>query len=315
MSRTLLSFVVPCYRSELTIRKVYEEIRTTVAEREEYDYEILAVNDNSPDGVLGVLKEIAKEDSRFKVISFAKNMGKHAAVLAGYSCVKGDYILNLDDDYQSPAYRLWDLVDPLIRDECDIATAKYPNKKEAAWKRLGSDLNQWTSALLLDKPKYLRMENFVAMKRFVADEVIKYRNPYPFLEGLYLQVTNRVLMVEMEERERGDDKKTGFTFWKSVSLFANGLTNFSVKPLRIAVVSGILFAILGFLYGLVIVIRKIGDPSVTVGWSSIMAVQLFSSGMIMLILGMIGEYIGRIFICINDAPQYVIRETVNLEET
>ena len=173
MSRTLLSFVVPCYRSELTIRKVYEEIRTTVAEREEYDYEILAVNDNSPDGVLEVLKEIAKEDLRFKVISFAKNMGKHAAVLAGYSCVKGDYILNLDDDYQSPAYRLWDLVDPLIRDECDIATAKYPNKKEAAWKRLGSDLNQWTSALLLDKPKYLRMENFVAMKRFVADEVIK----------------------------------------------------------------------------------------------------------------------------------------------
>ena len=314
MSRTLLSFVIPCYRSELTIRKVYEEILTTVAERAEFDYEILAVNDNSPDGVLSVLKEIAKEDPRFKVISFAKNMGKHAAVLAGYSRVKGDYILNLDDDYQSPAYRLWDLVDPLIRDECDIATAEYPHKKEAAWKRLGSDLNQWTSAVLLDKPKYLRMENFVAMKRFVVDEVIKYHNPYPFLEGLYLQVTNRVLMVEMEERERGDDKKTGFTFWKSVSLFANGLTNFSVKPLRIAVVAGILFAILGFLYGLVIIIRKIGDPSVTVGWSSIMAVQLFSSGMIMLIMGMIGEYIGRIFICINDAPQYVIRETVNLEE-
>lgn len=312
MGKTVLSFVIPCYRSELTIKKVYDEICTVVAQRTDFDYEIIAVNDCSPDGVLDVMKGIAKEDSRFKIISFVKNMGKHAAVLAGYSYVKGDYVVNLDDDYQSPVSRLWDLIDPLIRDECDIATARYSEKKEAAWKRLGSDLNLWISAVLLDKPKDLRMENFVAMKRFVCDEVIKYRNPYPFLEGLYLRVTKRVLMVDMEERDRADDNSTGFTFRKSVSLFTNGLTNFSVKPLRLAVFAGMLLAILGFVYGIVIVIRKMGNPTIAIGWSSLMAVQLFSSGMIMLILGIIGEYVGRIFICINDAPQYVVRETINI---
>ncbi len=312
MEKILLSFVIPCYRSELTIEKVYQEIVRTVAERKEYDYEIIAVNDCSPDGVMTMLRKLAAEDPKFKVVNLVKNMGKHAAVMAGYAYVQGDYIVNLDDDYQSPAYRLWDLIEPLERDECDITTARYAKKKEAAWKRMGSDINLWISRIMLDKNRELRMENFMAMKRFVVQEVIKYRNPYPFLEGLYLRVTKRVQMVDMEERGRADDRSTGFTFWKSVSLFANGLTNFSVKPLRVAVFAGILFAILGFVFGVVIVVRKIGNPEIAVGWSSMMSVQLFSSGMIMLILGMIGEYIGRIFICINDAPQYVVRETINL---
>ena len=314
MEKTLLSFVIPCYRSEFTIEKVYQEIVQTVTEKKEYDYEIIAVNDCSPDGVITVLKRLASEDSKFKVVNLVKNMGKHAAVLAGYAYVRGEYIVNLDDDYQSPVYRLWDLITPLENDECDVATARYVQKKEAAWKRLGSNINLWISTIMLDKSKDLRMENFMAMKRFVGDEAIKYRNPYPFLEVLYLRVTRRVLMVDMEERERADDKRTGFTFWKSVSLFANGLTNFSVKPLRIAIFSGILFAFLGFVYGLLIVLRKISHPEIAIGWSSMMAVQLFSSGMIMLILGMVGEYVGRIFICINDAPQYVVRETINIEK-
>ncbi len=313
MEKTLLSFVIPCYRSEFTIEKVYQEIVQTVAKKKGYDYEIIAVNDCSPDGVMSVLRKLASEDLKFKVINLVKNMGKHAAVLAGYTYVQGEYIVNLDDDYQSPVYRLWDLITPLENDECDIATARYVQKKERFWKRLGSSINLWVSSSMLNKPKDLRMENFTAIKRFVGDEVIKYRNPYPFLEGLFLRVTKRVLMVDMEERNRADDKATGFTFWKSVSLFANGLTNFSVKPLRVAVFAGMLFAFLGFVYGLVIVLRKINRPEIAVGWSSMMAVQLFSSGIIMLILGMVGEYVGRIFICINDTPQYVVRETINIE--
>ncbi len=313
MGKTVLSFVIPCYRSEQTIEKVYQEIVQTVAERKEYDYEIIAVNDCSPDNVINVLRKLALEDMQFKVVNLVRNVGKHAAVMAGYAYVKGDYIVNLDDDYQSPVYRLWDLIDPLERDECDIATARFTQKKEVVWKRIGSDFNCWVSSIMLDKPKGLRTENFVVVKRFVCDEVIKYRNPYPFLEGLFLRVTKRVLMVDMEERNRADEQKTGFTFWKSVSLFANGLTNFSVKPLRLAIISGFLFALIGFAYGLVIVIRKIATPSITIGWSSMMSVQLFSSGMIMLILGMIGEYVGRIFICINAAPQYIVRETINID--
>ena len=313
MKPKLLSFVIPCYRSEHTIEMVYREIVKTVAERPEYTYEIIAVNDCSPDSVLMVLNKLAHEDLKFKVVDLVKNRGKHAAVLAGYAYVHGEYVVNLDDDYQSPVKNLWQLMEPLESGEYDVATAKYNKKKESAWKRFGSNVNLLVSEIMLDKPKGMRFENFSVIKRFVANEVIRYNNPYPFLEGLILRVTNRIISVPMDERNRGDDKGTGFTFWKSLSLFANGFTNFSVKPLRISLVIGIVFAFLGFCYGIYVVIRKIMLPETPMGWSSIMAVNLFSSGIIMLLLGVIGEYVGRIFICINDAPQYVVRNTINID--
>lgn len=311
---TLLSFVIPCYRSEKTIEKVIDEIIATVAQREGYDYEVIAVNDSSPDNVYEVLKRIAAANKKVKVINFAKNMGKHAAVLAGYSVARGKYIVNLDDDYQCPTYALWSLLEPVERDECDYATAKYCFKQEAWYKRLGSNVNVWMGHVMLDKPMSLRLENFSVMKAFVAREVIGYKNPYPYLEGLILRVTRRILAVPMEERERGDDNATGFTLKKSMSLLMNGLTAFSVKPLRVASLCGTLFAIMGFILGIVMVVRKLVNPAVPTGYSSIVAILLFSSGLIMLMLGLIGEYLGRMYICLNGSPQYVIRETINLGE-
>ena len=152
------------------------------------------------------------------------------------------------------------------------------------------------------------------MKKYVKEEIVKYKNPYPYIEGLVLRVTNRIKTVELEERERGDDNKSGFTLKKSVSLLLNGLTSFSVKPLRVASVIGFLFAIIGFLWGVYAIIKKIIHPEVLLGYSSLLAINLFSSGMMMIMLGLIGEYVGRIFICINNSPQYVIRELINVEE-
>ena len=310
----LLSFVIPCYRSEKTIEKVAEEIRETVAQREGYDYEIICVNDCSPDDVYSVLVKMAAEDPKVKVVNLAKNMGKHCAVMAGYSVVEGDYVVNLDDDCQSPVYELWKLLEPLENDDYDVATAVYNEKKESRFKRMGSDLNLWVSEIMLDKPKGLRFENFSVMKRFVCDEMIKYKNPYPYMEGLILRVTKKITGVQMDQRDRGDDNASGFTLGKSISLFANGFTSFSIKPLRIATVVGTIFAIIGFLYGLIVVIRRLIDPSVPLGYSSMMAIILFSNGLIMFLLGLIGEYVGRIFICINNSPQYVIRNTLNVCE-
>lgn len=313
MGNILVSFVIPCYRSENTIEKVITEIIETVEKRDGYDYEVICVNDCSPDNVQDVLEDISKKNKKVKTVTLAKNMGKHAAVMAGYSFAKGDYIVNLDDDCQSPVDHLWELMDLLENDVCDVVTAEYTKKKESFWKRAGSNVNLYISDIMLDKPKGLRFENFSVIKRFVRDEVIKYKNPYPFLEGLFLRVTKRVMSVPMEQRERGDDKVTGFTFWKSLSLFANGFTNFSVKPLRFALILGIAFAAVGIVYGIIIVLRRILNPGLALGWSSIMSVILFSSGIIMMLLGVIGEYVGRIFICINDSPQYVIRRTINIE--
>ena len=308
---TLLSFVIPCYRSEKTIKKVTEEIIETVSQKEGYDYEIIAVNDFSPDGVYDVLKDLSLHNEKIKVINLSKNMGKHSAVMAGYAYVNGDYIVNLDDDFQSPVDHLWELLGPVEADMCDMATAHFITKKEAKWKLIGSNFNLFISEAMLDKPKGLRMESFNVIKRFVIDEIIKYKNPYPFIEGLIYGVTKRVITVSMEQRDRADDNGTGFTFFKSLSLFSNGLTNFSVKPLRIALIIGLLFSVFGILFGVYIMIRRILNPGLQAGWSSIMAVTLFSSGIVMQLLGIIGEYVGRIFICINNSPQYVVKNTIN----
>lgn len=184
--------------------------------------------------------------------------------------------------------------------------------KETRGKKLGSDINLRMSEIMLEKQKGLRFENFSVIKKFVCKEILNYKNPYPYLEGLILRVTHNIKVITMEQRERGDENGTGFTFKKSFALFINGLTAFSVKPLRVASFLGFLFAAIGFVYLIVLLVRKIVNPMVPMGYSSIMAVILFSSGLIMIILGLIGEYVGRIYICINDSPQYVIKNTINI---
>ena len=310
----LLSFVIPCYRSENTIKAVIEEIRDTVAQRSEsYDYEIIAVNDCSPDGVFEVLKELAADDSRVKVINFAKNMGKHAAVMAGYSIAKGEYIVNLDDDFQSPVNELWKLMEP-FNDGYDVVMADYPQKKQSAFKNFGSKVNSWMVRLLLDKPKGLTFENLSIMKRFVADEMIRYKNPYPYLEGLMLRTTRNIATVRVNERERADSSTTGYTLKKSFQLLINGLTSFSVKPLRVATFTGVIFSLMGFIFCIVTIVRKLLNINYVLGYSSLMAVMLFLGGIILLVLGMIGEYVGRIYICMNASPQYVIKDMINCEK-
>ena len=168
---------------------------------------------------------------------------------------------------------------------------------------------QW----LIDKPKGLRIMSYFACKRYVIEDVKKYDNPYPYISGLLLRTTKRIGNVEIHHRERIEGK-SGYTMKKLLLLWLNGFTAFSVKPLRIATITGALTAVAGFIYGLYIIINKLVHPMTPLGYSSTMAVLLFLGGMIMLMLGLIGEYIGRIYISINNAPQYVIRKSVNTED-
>lgn len=308
-----ISFVIPCYGSENTIENVIYEILDTVKQRQEYDFEIIVVNDSSPDNVLAVLKSIARQFDFFKIVNLAKNAGKHAAVMAGYKYVTGDIIVNLDDDGQCPLDKLWCMID-LLSDDCDVVIAKYPQKKQSLFKNFGSKVNALMTSIIMDKPKDLSLTNFSVMKRFVLTEILKYTNPYPYLDGLILRTTSKIINLEMEERNRIEGQGN-FTFKKSISLFVNGFTAFSVKPLRISSLIGVICAIIGFVFGMITIIRKIIVPNIAIGWSSTIAIMLFIGGLIMLMLGMIGEYIGRIYISLNNSPQYVIKETVNLETT
>jgi undecaprenyl-phosphate 4-deoxy-4-formamido-L-arabinose transferase len=313
MRKKTITFVIPCFRSENTINNVICEVIQEVTKKSDFDYEIIAVNDCSPDNVGEVLTQIAKTNKRVRVINFSKNQGKHTAVIAGYNFANGDYIVDMDDDGQSPVNELWRLMEPVLSGRADYSTAKYFSKKQSLIKRIGSDINLAMSAWLLNKPIGLRFENFSAMKNFVCKEVAKYKNPYPYLEGLVLQATNRICTVPMDQRERADSRGTGFTINKSVSLLLNGLTGFSVRPLRLASYCGILFSVCGMGFLLLILVQKLFNPSIQAGYSSIMATIIFMGGSTMLLLGIIGEYLGRIYISMNGHSQFVIKDTMNLE--
>lgn len=309
-----LSFVIPCYRSEHTILQVIEEIKNKMTERPEYTYEIITVNDNSPDNVLQVLLDHAASDSSLKVVDLTRNFGQHAAMMAGLSHASGEKIVFLDDDFQCPTDHLWELLAPL--DEgYDAAYANYSfdERNESFFRVLGSKINDAMACSLLDKPKDLRVTNFIAFKSFIAEEILRYKNPYPYVDGLILRSTRKIAMVPMADRERLSGSST-YTLRKLISLFSNGFTAFSIKPLRIATFIGCVSSFFGFALGLFIVIRKLMYPlEIDAGYSSLMAVILFIGGMIMIMLGICGEYIGRIYISLNNSPQYVIRSTYHKE--
>ena len=307
--KKIISFAIPCYRSENTIGAVIDEIKETVSKvSDEYDYEIVTVVDGSPDNVFDVLKEIAANDSKVKVINLSKNYGQASAKIAALRHCTGEYVMILDDDGQCPVDKTIELIEPL-KHGYDVSIADYPQKKQSWFKNFGSKINTYTSRIMLDVPKDFHSTNFYAIKKFVIDQIVLYKNPYPYLDGLISQATKSIAYVPMEERERMSGT-TGYTFKKLLALWLNGFTAFSILPLRISSMVGVICAIVGFIYGLVTIIRKLFGDVVTAGWSSTISIMLFIGGLIMMMLGMIGEYIGRIYISINNSPQYVIKEII-----
>lgn len=307
-----LSFVIPCYRSEKTVGKVVQEIIDTVEADGRYSYEIICVNDHSPDNTLAVLMDLAK-NPRIKVIDLMRNFGQHSALMAGYNCVSGDYIVSLDDDGQNPASEMFRLIDTLVDGDYDWVSAKYPEKKHSMYRRLGSKLSMKMSQVLIGKPDNIDINSYCVIRREVAEEIVKYKNAYPFVHGLMLRVTRNIANVEIDHQDRVEGS-SGYTMHKLIELMMNGFTAFSVKPLRLASVLGVLFAAFGFIYSGYIIVRKLLNPDIMAGYSSLMAVILIVGGMIMLLLGLLGEYVGRVYICMNNAPQFAIRTMVNMDD-
>lgn len=305
----LLSIVIPCYQSEETIENVIGEIIDTVRRDGRYDYEIICVNDFSQDCTFQVLSKMAR-NPKIKVIDFSRNFGQHAALMAGFHYVTGEIVICMDDDGQNPPREMFKLIDKL-EEGFDLVSAKYSKKRHSLYRRIGSKISFGMSAYLIGKPKDIDLNSYYVFRRYIVDEVIKYTNPYPFVHGLILRITRNMANVEIEHKERKSGQ-SGYNLRKLFSLWMNGFTAFSEKPLRIASLMGCICSFFGFTFGIVIVVRKLIYPDILVGYSSMMAILLFLSGMIMLFLGLLGEYIGRIYISINNAPQYAIRNTINI---
>ena len=308
----LVSFVIPCYRSEHTVTGVVEELRRTMDALPGYEYEIVLVNDCSPDGTFGVIRELAENDAHITAVDLAKNFGQHAALMAGFHHCAGEIVVCLDDDGQTPADEAGKLI-AKIEEGYDVVYAAYDHKQHAAWRNLGTKLNNRMTEIMLGKPKELTITSYFAMRRFIVDEMLVYRNCYPYVEGLILRATRRIGTVPVTHRAR-EQGESGYTLVKLIGLWMNGFTSFSVKPLRIASYCGALAAVAGFIYFIVILVKHFVDSSLPEGWASTMAMMLLLGGIVLLVLGMIGEYIGRIYMCINASPQYVERQVIRKKD-
>lgn len=307
-----VSFVIPCYRSEQSLPHVVAEIREKMGTMAQYEYDIFLINDCSPDGTFGVIRRLCEEDKKIKGVDFARNFGQHSALMAGLRHSDGDYVVCLDDDGQTPA----DEVDKLLgslEEGYDAVYAKYDHKQHSAFRNLGSRVNELMTRVMLGKPAPLYVSSYFAVKRFVVEDMVRYENSYPYVIGLVLRATKNIANVNVNHRER-ETGVSGYNLKKLVGLWFNGFTAFSVKPLRIATALGGGSAVIGFLYGIYTIVKRMMNPDVPMGFSALMSALVFFGGMMMLMLGLIGEYIGRIYISLNNSPQYVIREKLNIGE-
>jgi undecaprenyl-phosphate 4-deoxy-4-formamido-L-arabinose transferase len=301
-----VSFVIPCYRSENTLEGVILEIKEAMNKLGKYTYEVILINDSSPDNTWKTIERLSVENENIIGVNFSKNFGQHAALMAGMRETTGDYVVCLDDDGQTPANEVDKLLSAL-EEGADAVYARYGNKKHSLFRNFGSRVNDMMTRIMLGKPKELFISSYFGVKRFVVEDMVRYQNSYPYVIGLVLRATKNIVNVDVTHRER-EEGRSGYTLKKLLGLWFNGFTAFSVTPLRIATVIGVFCAVLGFAYGLYLFIRRLVDPNMVMGFSSIMCTILFVGGMLMIMLGLVGEYIGRIYICLNNSPQYVIRE-------
>ena len=306
-----VSFVIPCYRSAKTVGAVTREIGETMAAMPQYDYEIVLVNDCSPDDTWEVIRGLAANDKHIAAVDLAKNFGQHAALMCGMRHSRGDFVVCLDDDGQTPADEVGKLLEKL-EEGYDVVYASYEDKRESGFRKFGSGVNHRMTEIMLGKPKELELNSYFAARRFLVDEMLRYEHGYPYVMGLVLRRTKRICNVPVHHRAR-EEGRSGYTLAKLLSLWMNGFTSFSVKPLRIATYSGAFLALVGFLYAIVVLIRRFTVNAAPLGWTTTTILILIIGGLNLLLLGLVGEYVGRVFMCVNVSPQYVERAYIPAE--
>ncbi len=303
----LYSIVIPCYNSSLTIRKVVEMTAEELNQLGIREYEFILVNDYSPDGgaTLNVLKALTAQYPYVKTISLAKNAGQHNAVMAGLNYASGDFLIGMDDDMQTHPSQIKHLLAEMEKGY-DIVYGYYPEKKHSAFRNFGSFVNYMTVRFLIGKPKDIKTSSFWVIRRFVRDYAVQYQSPYTHLQGLFLRTTRNISCVPVEhfDREAGE---SGYTFKKLVNLWSN-IMGFSVVPLRMATYCGYFFSVLSILGAIIVVIRKLLIPTMAIGWPSMMCAICFFAGIILVFLGTIGEYLGRMFLGMSRQPQFVVKK-------
>lgn len=298
-----ISVVIPVYNGSKTIESL---VQLVAVELNGHDFEIVLVNDCSPDNSFELCKKLSIENRFVKFISLRKNGGEHNAVMCGLNYVTGDYAVIIDDDFQNPPSEILKLVNECKEGDYDVVYSKYKSKKHHWFRNFGSKLNDVFSTFLLGKPKNLYLSSFKVIKKEIIYEIIKYKGPFPYIDGLIFRCTQNVSSIYVEHSKRLEGK-SNYTLSRLISLYLNMFFNFSVKPLRVCTITGFVLFIIGILFSLILSIQKIVSPEVQVGWTSIFVAVITLSGIQLIFLGVISEYIGKMYLDVNKTPQYTIK--------
>ncbi len=308
-----LSLVIPVYGSEKVLPELVVRLQRVLDQLPSIQgrYEVIFVCDCSPDHSWQVIRELSCQYSFVRGILLRINAGQHNALMAGFACAKGAVVVTMDDDLQHSPDDIPLLLDELARGR-DLVYASFGQRQHAAWKIVGSRLNDKVAGYLMGKPKGMYLSPFRAMKAAVCQDILKYRGPYVYVDGLLLSVTRNIGSVQVEHHARyaGD---SGYSLKKSVSLWLKMATSFSIVPLRLTSLAGMFFAGLGFVLAVLFVIQKLTVDKMPDGWSSLIVTMLIMGGVQLLALGMLGEYLGRVLLTLNSRPQYVVGEVANLD--
>jgi len=301
-----LSIVIPVYNSGDTIASLVEQLANLPIEG---GHELILVNDGSKDNTAEVCEALVP-NATFPVrfINLSRNFGEHNAVMAGLRYARGEYVITMDDDLQNPPSEVVKLFKYAREHKKDVIYTYYKQKQHSAWRNFGSWLTNQVADILLDKPKNLYLCSFRCMNSFLVQQICQYEGPFPYVDGLILQVTQSIGQLEVAHSPR-QQGQSSYNLRKLVRLWLNMFLNFSVIPLRLSTAVGFLFSAVGFLGTLYVVVDHFieGAP---LGWSSLMFTLLLFSGVQLLILGIAGEYIGRLYLTSNKRPQFVVRNIV-----
>jgi len=300
-----LSIVVPVYNGANSVGQLVEALEGLEVPG---GLEVVLVVDGSPDDSLAVCRGLlATCKVPLTVVDLARNFGEHNAVMAGLHHVRGRHVITMDDDLQNPPSEVLKLLGHAQTTGADVTYTFYRSKEHATWRNWGSQFTNWVADLLLDKPKGLYLSSFRCMNRFLVRQILAYDGPFAYVDGLILQVTQRIERIEVMHLPRAEGR-SNYTLRRLVRLWMNMFVNFSVMPLRISTLTGFSLAALGGIAAVLVVIEAAVMGSTPRGWGSIMAAVLLLSGVQLMILGIAGEYLGRLFLTANRKPQFIVRE-------
>lgn len=300
-----ISICIPVYNGALTIESLVLAVERELAD---HDLEFVLVNDASKDDSEAVCEKLAKQRTNMRFISLRKNFGEHNAVMCALNHISGDCAVIIDDDFQNPPEEIIHLVRELEKGY-DVVYSRFETKQDGLFRNLGSKFNDLTGTWLLNKPRNLYLASFKAIRREVVDEIIKYQGPFPYVDGLILRVTNSIssVTVRHDKREHGT---SNYTLKKLISLWLNMFINFSIKPLRVFTTLGLCISSASLLLIVYFILEKLLRPETSQGWASIMVAITFFSGIQLIFLGLISEYLGKHYMTTNKAPQWTIKKTV-----